>query len=106
MDKSNANGTLKCNQCGKIDHPNIEEKPHSHGIHVTAYCFHCNAYIKHLPQTNTLRMMPFGKYKDKAFSQIANIDPEYLEWLCDQPDMGERIRDAAEGALYINKEGS
>jgi len=101
MDNPDADGNLKCNQCGVTDVPVVKEMPHSKGMHITAYCYHCGKYIKHLPKTTVLEAMPFGKYNGMPFAQIADIDPEYLKWLCDTEEISQRIREAAEGALFL-----
>jgi uncharacterized protein (DUF3820 family) len=40
--------------------------------------------------------MPFGKYKDQPISEILEEDLEYLEWLIEQPWMGESHPDLLE----------
>jgi uncharacterized protein (DUF3820 family) len=42
------------------------------------------------------RLMPFGKYKDQPISEILEEDLEYLEWLIEQPWMGESHPDLLE----------
>ena len=100
MDNPDADGNMKCQRCGEVDAPDIKENQHSNGVHITAYCAHCGGYLKHLPQTNVLDTMPFGKYKGEAFIKIAEIDREYLKWLINT-DVSQRIKDASETALLV-----
>lgn len=39
----------------------------------------------------TLLKLPFGKYKDRSFGEIQQIDRGYLRWLSIQPDLSEDL---------------
>lgn len=53
--------------------------------------------------------LKFGKYKGKTMAQVADEDPEYLEWLLEQEWLkdGQRtaIRDVLPGADVIEGNG-
>ena len=91
---------IQCNRCQKPVIPVVVEKYHSHGMNLTASCPDCGKYIKHLPQSEKLEALPFGKYKGEAFAKVAEIDRNYLIWLSDQ-DLSPRVADAVETALLI-----
>ena len=47
-------------------------------------------------QTNTLRTMPFGKYKGQV---LADIELDYLKWLADKDDLREPLASALKSEL-------
>lgn len=45
--------------------------------------------------TNTpvlMKMIPFGKYKDREFAEIAKVDRGYFQWLIGQQDLSEDLQ--------------
>lgn len=57
------------------------------GPHLSAYCTECGAFIKHVPQNNSMHSMPFGKHKGRKIAEMTTKeDLDYLKWLLDKSD--------------------
>lgn len=73
---------VNCPKCGSSDY-RIEPR----GIHKTAYCNQCDAYIKNLPQGVPTTLF-FGKYNGRTIaSMISEEEIGYLKWLVTKPDL-------------------
>lgn len=67
---------IQCPKCSSISYK-IEDR----GVHKTAFCDKCGAYIKNIPQGLPQKLY-FGKYKDREVSSMTSIDEvKYLKWL-------------------------
>lgn len=49
------------------------------GPHVGWYCMQCG-FLKWMPQSWKVFIMPFGKHKGKTLQEIKNVDIEYIRW--------------------------
>lgn len=78
---------ITCNQCGSINDYRIIQK----GIHQTAYCNGCDAYIKNIPQGKPF-IMPFGKFKGTLLTDMTSKEQvDYLDWMLRQ-DFNNNIK--------------
>ena len=46
-----------------------------------------------------LTFMPFGKYRGKTFDEVAQENPEYLQWICENSNFDKSIIYSAKYAL-------
>jgi hypothetical protein len=88
---------LVCRKCGAINNTNIVDK----GMHHTAYCGRCGAYIKNVAYE--VPKLYFGKYKNWEISKIEDLP--YLEWFIKNiPKMTEKVRTNVQKQIDILKE--
>lgn len=80
---------VTCQHCGLIDDYNIKKS----GPHNSAYCNGCGNYIKHLPQNNEIKIVPFGKYRGREIASMTSLDElKYLEWFIGMPDLRDNVK--------------
>ncbi len=80
---------IVCQNCGNIDDFNIVQS----GPHNSAYCNGCGKYIKHLPQNNEVKTIPFGKYKGREINSMrSNEEIRYLQWFVQMPDLRDNVK--------------
>ena len=73
---------VQCEKCSSLDY-RIEQR----GIHKTAYCNHCDSYIKNLPQGKPATIY-FGKYRDREVSSMTSQEEVgYLIWMTKKLDI-------------------
>lgn len=81
--------TITCQRCGLIDDYTIQKS----GPHNSAYCNGCGNYIKHLPQNNEIKIVPFGKYKGREIATMrSDEEVRYLQWFVGMPDLRENVK--------------
>jgi len=82
---------ITCQRCGLVDDYYVKES----GPHKSAYCNGCDNYIKHLPQNNEIKIVPFGKYKGREISSMcSNEELRYLQWFVEMPDLRDNVKTA------------
>jgi len=80
-----------CQRCGNVNDYTVKKS----GPHDSAYCNGCDNYIKHLPQNNEIKIVPFGKYKGREISSMLDGEEiRYLQWFADMPDLRENVKKA------------
>lgn len=85
---------LVCRKCGAINCTQIIDK----GVHHTAFCSVCGAYIKNVAYN--VPTIYFGKYKNFAVKDIS--DKDYLIWfLANIPKITDRLREAIEEQIRL-----
>lgn len=74
---------ITCKKCGSVDNYKVEDR----GLHKTAYCIPCGAYIKNLPQGKPITLF-FGKFNGRTIDSMIEPDEiQYLKWLSTKPDL-------------------
>jgi len=88
-----------CPKCSSSNY-RVEQR----GIHKTAFCQECDAYIKNLPQGVPTTLF-FGKYKGRTIESMMEKDEVgYLVWLLTKPDLKPNsLRTAIEKHLISGK---
>lgn len=85
------------------EHKNIKvtEQTFSNGtIHNAKRCEDCGRHLGYAPRVQVEdSLLYFGKYKGEKILEVAEKDPEYLEWLFEQDWCKPRMRDLIEQAL-------
>jgi len=76
------NTKIQCTKCSSLDY-RVEQR----SIHKTAYCNHCDSYIRNLPQGKPA-MLFFGKFKDREISTMTSKEEvDYLVWMTKKLDI-------------------
>ena len=84
-----------CKKCGSIDDYSTTQR----GIHRTAFCNVCGAYIKNLPQGKP-PVLFFGKYKDREIaSMLSGEEIRYLQWLTAQTFVKAKLKEDVDAHL-------
>lgn len=82
---------ITCQRCGLVN--DYYTKPS--GPHTSAYCNGCDSYIKHLPQNNEIKIVPFGKYKGREIgTMLSSEEVRYLKWFVQMPDLRDNVKTA------------
>lgn len=82
---------VTCQHCGLIDDFVVKKS----GPHNSAYCNGCGNYIKHLPQNNEIKIVPFGKYRGREIASMRSDEElRYLQWFVEMPDLRENVKTA------------
>lgn len=77
------NQEVTCKKCGSINDYKVEPR----GIHQSAFCNGCDAYIKNLPQGKPITLF-FGKFKERTIDSMVALDEiNYLKWLSTKSDL-------------------
>lgn len=85
---------ITCQHCGLCDDYYVKKS----GPHNSAYCNGCGNYIKHLPQNNEIKIVPFGKYKGREISSMRSDEElRYLQWFVEMPNLRDNVK------ISINK---
>ncbi len=90
-----------CTNCGSYDVLVTPFKMSNGALAIKGRCRVCERAdrVAHNERPSEF-VMPFGKYKGDTLSQIADDDPDYLQWLLDNADnLSSSIREKIESAL-------
>lgn len=89
---------VQCPKCSSIDY-RIEPR----GIHQTAFCNKCDAYIKNLPQGKPAQLH-FGKFSGREIQTMTSFEEvEYLKWMVKKLDIKPNsLKEAIHAHLKIS----
>ncbi len=80
---------ITCQHCGLCNDYYVQKS----GPHNSAYCNGCGQYIKHVPQNNEIKIVPFGKYKGREISSMRSDEElRYLQWFVEMPDLRDNVK--------------
>lgn len=59
------------------------------------------AALRNYMVNKSLSVLPFGKYRGKKISEIAEFDSKYLEWVVKQSWLDDKLKKEINGVLTI-----